>query len=80
MGGCFFQFSFLHSWFWRPSGTALFVLIVHRTCPKWVKRNGDLKELFSELSMNFWYGVVEDKYLKASALGSDVVTIKKTIP
>ncbi len=36
-----------------------------------------MKELFGGLSTNFWYSVEEDKYLRASAFGSDVVTIKK---
>jgi hypothetical protein len=30
-------------------------------------------------SRNFWYGVEEDKYLEATVLGSDVVTIKNII-
>ncbi len=63
-----------------PLGTASLVLIAHRACPKLVARNIDLKELFGGLSMNltyFWYSIEEDKYLRASALGSDVVTIKK---
>ncbi len=79
MGGCFFQFPFLHYWFLRPSGTALLVLMACRACPKWVTRNSDLKELFDGPSRNFWYGVEEDKYLKASTLGSNMVTIKKTV-
>jgi hypothetical protein len=37
----------------------------------------DLKKLFGGLSRNFWYGVEEDSYLEASALGSTVVTKKK---
>jgi hypothetical protein len=36
----------------------------------------DLKKLFGGLSKNFWYGVEEDWYLVASALGSTVVTKK----
>jgi hypothetical protein len=35
-----------------------------------------LKKLLGGLSRNFWYSVEEDKYLEASALGSDVVMIK----
>jgi hypothetical protein len=35
-----------------------------------------LKKLFNGPSRNFWYGVEEDKYLGASALGSDMVTKK----
>ncbi len=41
-----------------------------------VPRKKDLKKLLGEPSRNFWYGVEEDKYLGASALGSDVVTKK----
>jgi hypothetical protein len=40
-------------------------------------RKKDLKKLLEGPSRNFWYGVEEDKYLGASALGSDVVTMKK---
>jgi hypothetical protein len=36
-----------------------------------------LKKLLGGPSKNFWYGVEEDKYLGASALGSDMVTMKK---
>jgi hypothetical protein len=39
----------------------------------------DLKKLFNGPSKNFWYGVEEDKYLGASALGSDVVIKKKFV-
>ncbi len=53
--------------------------MAHRACPKWVARNSDLKELFNGPLRNFWYGIEEDKYLKASALGSDMVTIKKFV-
>jgi hypothetical protein len=38
-----------------------------------------MKKLLDGLSRNFWYGVEEDKYLEASILGSDVVTIKKLV-
>jgi hypothetical protein len=44
-----------------------------------VTRKKDLKKLFDGPSRNFWYGIEEDKYLEASALGSDVVTMKKFI-
>ena len=44
-----------------------------------------MKKLFGGLAMNFWYGIEEDVlatiandgFLVASALGSDMVTIKK---
>ena len=42
-----------------------------------VPRKKDLKKLFDGPSRNFWNSVEEDKYLGASALGSDVVTKKK---
>jgi hypothetical protein len=53
--------------------------MTHRACPNLVPRNNDLKELFGGLSTNFWYGVEEDGYLGASALGSDVLMIKKIV-
>ena len=76
IGGHFFLFPFLHSWFLRPSGTALLILMTCRACPSLVPRKKDLKKLFDGPSKNFWYGIEEDKYLKASTSGSDVVTIK----
>jgi hypothetical protein len=39
----------------------------------------DLKKLFGGLSKNFSCGVEEDKHLRASALGSAVVTVKKFV-
>jgi hypothetical protein len=42
-----------------------------------VPRKKDLKRVLDGPSRNFWYGVEEDKYLKASVLGSDVVIIRK---
>ena len=43
-----------------------------------VPKNKALKKLFGGLAMNFWYGVENDVYLKASALGSAMVMIKKS--
>jgi len=37
----------------------------------------DLKKLFGGLSKNFWYGVEEDWYLGASALGVVVFDTQK---
>jgi hypothetical protein len=48
-----------------------------RACPNLVPWKKDLKKLLDGPSRNFWYGVEEDKYLKASVLGSDVVTVEK---
>ncbi len=50
-----------------------------RACPSFVPRKKDLKKLLDGPSRNFWYDVEKDKYLKASILGSDVVTIKKFV-
>ena len=55
----------------------MLILMTCRACPSLVPRKKDLKKLFDGPSRNFWYGVEEDKYLRASALGSDVVTKKK---
>ena len=44
-----------------------------------VPRKKDLKKLLDGPSRNFWYGIEEDEYLKASVLGSDVVTIQKFV-
>ena len=41
-----------------------------------VPRKKDLKKLFDGPSRNFWYNMEENKYLGASALGSDMVTKK----
>ncbi len=79
IGGHFFLFPFLHSWFLRPSGTALLVIRTCRACPSLVPRKTDLKKLLDGPSRNFWYGIEEDKYLEASVLGSDMVTIKKFV-
>ncbi len=57
----------------------MLALMIHRACPNLVPRNNDLKKLFDGLPMNFWYGIKEDGYLGASALGSDVLTIKTFI-
>jgi hypothetical protein len=43
-----------------------------------VPRKNDLKKLFDGPS-RIWYGIEEDRYLEASALGSDVVTIKASV-
>ncbi len=58
-------------------GDCLLVLMTCRACPSLVPRKKDLKKLFDGPSRNFWYGVEEAKYFRASALGSDVVTKKK---
>ena len=76
MGGRFFRFPFSHSWFLRPSGTDLLALMIRRACPNLVPRNNDLKKLLAGPSMNFWYGVEEDRYLGASTLGSVVLDTK----
>ena len=55
------------------------VLMTRRACPSLVTRKKDLKKLFDWPSRNFWYGIEEDKYLGASALGSDMVTKKKIV-
>jgi hypothetical protein len=55
----------------------LLALIICRAFPKVVPRIKDLKKLFGGLSKNFWCGVEEDKHLRASALGSAVVTVEK---
>jgi hypothetical protein len=44
-----------------------------------VPRRKDLKKLLDGASRNFWYGIEEDKYLKASVLGSDMVTVKNFV-
>jgi hypothetical protein len=54
----------------------LLVLILFRALPKFVPRIRDLKKLFGGHSKNVWYGIEEDWYLVASALGSTVVTKK----
>jgi len=54
----------------------LHALILCRALPNLVPRNKDLKKLFGGLDTNFWYGIEEDVYLEASALGSAVVTMK----
>jgi hypothetical protein len=79
IGGCFFQFPFSHPWFFRLLGTALLVLMICRAGPNLVPKKKDLKKLFDGFSTNFWYSIEEDKYLRASTLGSDVVTIKNFI-
>ena len=56
--------------------TALLVLMTRRACPSLVPTKKVSKKLFDGPSRNFWYGVEEDKYLRASTLGSDVVTKK----
>ncbi len=60
---------------------ALLVLEVFkgRACPSLVPRKKDLKKLLDGPSRNFWYGIEENKYLEASVLGSDVVTIKNFV-
>ena len=78
MGGRFFQLPFSHSWFLRPSGTDLLALMISRACLNLVPRNNDLKKLLAGgPSINFWYGVKEDGYLGASALGSVVLDTKQ---
>ncbi len=47
----------------------MLVLIVRRALPRCVPKIRDLKKLFGGRSKNFWYGVEEDWYLEASALG-----------
>jgi len=39
----------------------------------------DLKKLFGGLAKNFWCGVQEDRNLRASTLGSAIVTVKKFV-
>jgi hypothetical protein len=55
----------------------LLALIIGRALPRFVPKIRDLKKLLGGRSKNFWYGVEEDWYLEASALGSAVVTKKK---
>ena len=55
----------------------MLVLILCRALPRFVPKIRDLKKLFGGRSKNFWYGVEEDWYLVASALGSTVVMKKK---
>ena len=55
----------------------MLVLMACRARPILLPKIRDLKKLFGGLSRNFWYGVEEDSYLEASALGSTVVTKKK---
>ena len=55
----------------------MLALIFCRAFPKVVPKMKDLKKLFGGLSKNFLCGIEEDKYLRASALGSAVVTVKK---
>ena len=57
----------------------MLALIFCRAFPKVVPKMKDLKKLFGGLSKNFSYGVEEDKHLRASALGSAVVTVKKFV-
>ena len=54
----------------------MLALMTCRARPILVPKIRDLKKLFGGLSKNFWYGVEEDWYLVASALGSTVVTKK----
>ncbi len=54
-------------------------LVGYRACPSLVTRKKDLKKLMDGPSRNFWYGVEEDRYLKASVLGSDVVMVKNFV-
>jgi hypothetical protein len=49
-----------------------------RARPILVPKIRDLKKLFGGLSKNFWYGVEEDWYLGASALGVVVFDTQKT--
>ncbi len=60
-------------------GTALLVLMTCEACPSLVPMKKDLKKLLGGPYRNFWYGDENVKYLKASALGSDVVMIKKIV-
>jgi hypothetical protein len=58
-------------------GDCLLILMTCRACPSLVPRKKDLKELFDGPFRNFWCSVEEDKYLRASALDSDMVMKKK---
>ena len=69
--------AFFTPWFLRTSGTALLIFMTCRACPNLVPRKKDLKKHLDGPSRNFWYSVEEDKYLGASVLGSDVMTVKK---
>ena len=75
---CFFQFP-LALLVFEAFGDCLLVLMTCRACPSLVPRKKDLKKLLDGPSRNIWYGIEEDRYLEASALGSDVVMIKKFI-
>ena len=55
----------------------MLILMACRARPILLPKIRDLKKLFGGRSKNFWYGVEEDGYLNASALGSHVVTINK---
>ncbi len=57
----------------------MLALMIRRACPNLVPRNNDLKKLLAGPSMNFWYGVEEDRYLGASTLGSVVLDTKKFV-
>ncbi len=57
----------------------MLALILCRALPKLVPRNKDLKKLFEGLATNFWYGIEEDGFLEASALGSTVVMMKNFV-
>jgi len=64
----------------RLLGTALLVLIIlHVALPKSVPKNTVMKKLFGGLATNFWYGIEEDVYLKASALGLALAMMKNYI-
>ncbi len=52
------------------------IFILCRALPKLVPRNMDLKKLFGGLATNVWYGIEEDLYLEAGALGLTMVTMK----
>ncbi len=53
-------------------GCPLLTLILCRALSRINPRNKDLRGL----ATNVWYGIEEDVYLKASTLGSTVVTMK----
>ncbi len=54
----------------------MLIFMTCRACPNLVPMKKDMKKLFDGPFRNFWYGVEEDRYLEASALGSDVVMKK----
>ena len=57
----------------------MLVLIFCRARPRLVPKIRALKKLLGGLSKNFWYGVEEDWYLGASALGVVVLTQKNFV-